>query len=253
MAKLAAENSTRVNRLKELEQLFEFHLEVAITTSTFCLKPGIMSSVPFQEPCVVWCPLTASNVEPAEVTEETVTQSNQMLIGDGYEHGWGVQADHKEALRRYRLAADFKQAQLASEAPASPRKLVSGPQGPSSRRGLSSHSPSELLALAHCLRYGEGVGRDSKEAVRLYQLAADKGDPSAQFYLGSCCEKGVGVPKENQEALKWYLLSAGSAYINAQKALGAYYLSSNGTDPPQEKEAVRWCAHLGIFFFFFFF
>lgn len=36
-----------------------------------------------------------------------------------------------------------------------------------------------------CYESGTGVTMDEAEAARLYQLAADQGDPKAQFNLGN--------------------------------------------------------------------
>jgi TPR repeat protein len=47
------------------------------------------------------------------------------------------------------------------------------------------------------------VTRDPVEAVRLFQLAADQGEASAQISLGSCYLKGDGVPLSFQACCLW--------------------------------------------------
>jgi TPR repeat protein len=69
-----------------------------------------------------------------------------------YEIGTGVDQDHAEAVRLYRLAAD---------------------QGGAIAQYL----------LGRCYENGTGVGEDHAEAVRLYQLAADQGLAEAQQSL----------------------------------------------------------------------
>src|SRR5260370_29128437 len=51
---------------------------------------------------------------------------------------------------------------------------------------------------------GEGMTKDTAEAVRLYTLAASQGLPIAQFDLGYMYENGQGVPSNPGEAITIY-------------------------------------------------
>ena len=51
---------------------------------------------------------------------------------------------------------------------------------------------------------GKGVPENDAEAVKWFQLAADKGHPTAQFNLGAAYEYGNGVPQDIEQALRWY-------------------------------------------------
>ena len=55
---------------------------------------------------------------------------------------------------------------------------------------------------------GEGVSRNAAEAVRLYRLAAEQGEATAQFNLGLHYEFGKGVVQNLVQAYAWYDLAA---------------------------------------------
>jgi len=58
---------------------------------------------------------------------------------------------------------------------------------------------------------GEGVPQDDAEAVRLFRLAADQGDPTGQANLGNMYKLGRGVSQDNVEAHRWYDLAIARA------------------------------------------
>ena len=68
-------------------------------------------------------------------------------------------------------------------------------------------------------RNGRGVPRDDGEAVRLYRLAADRGDAFAQNNLGWMYARGRGVPRDDEEAIRLYRLAAGQGNATAQRNL----------------------------------
>ncbi|MCB5248471.1 MAG: tetratricopeptide repeat protein, partial [Candidatus Cloacimonadales bacterium] len=51
---------------------------------------------------------------------------------------------------------------------------------------------------------GEGVEKNSKQAVYWYEKAANLGDADAQYNLGSCYANGEGVVKNYKQAVYWY-------------------------------------------------
>jgi TPR repeat protein len=61
--------------------------------------------------------------------------------------------------------------------------------------------------------------------VRLYSLAAEQGNASAQCNLGFCYENGTGVRKDPKEAVRLYSLSAEQGDASAQFNLGVCYVS----------------------------
>ena len=55
---------------------------------------------------------------------------------------------------------------------------------------------------------GDGVPQVYSEAARWFGLAADKGDPQAQYNLGLAYAQGQGVPQDNVTAHMWFNLAA---------------------------------------------
>jgi len=81
------------------------------------------------------------------------------------------------------------------------------------RLGISktSSSMARKLSFNHlglCYKFGDGVKKDLKEALRYYQLASDRGYPEAQTHLGLCYENGNGVERDLKEAVRYYRLAS---------------------------------------------
>ena len=82
--------------------------------------------------------------------------------------------------------------------------------------------------LGVCYRDGNGVSKDSVEAVKWFRKAADQGDAEAQNNLGDCYYDGEGVLKDPVEAVKWYKKSAEQGNDGAQFSLGICYAEGEG-------------------------
>ena len=86
---------------------------------------------------------------------------------------------------------------------------------------------------------GEGVPKDSVEAVRWFLKAAEQGDAKAPYNLGVMYDKGEGVPKDSVEAVRWYRKGAEQGYAKAQFNLGAMYAAGDGV-PKDLVQAHMW-------------
>ncbi len=71
-----------------------------------------------------------------------------------------------------------------------------------------------------------GLPRDDREAARLYELAADQGSADAQCNLGIMYEEGRGVPRDHAAAFIWYRKAAEQGYTAAQFYLAGMYDNS---------------------------
>jgi TPR repeat protein len=60
--------------------------------------------------------------------------------------------------------------------------------------------------LGFCYDNGEGVAKDSVEAVKWFRKAAERGHAFAQYKLGRCYYQGDGVAKDYAEAYAWWNL-----------------------------------------------
>jgi len=70
-------------------------------------------------------------------------------------------------------------------------------------------------------KYAEGVEfrRDDFEAFRLFQIAADRGDPQGQTNLGLMYAKGLGVQQSRGKSVRLYQLAAKQGYAPARLLL----------------------------------
>jgi hypothetical protein len=95
------------------------------------------------------------------------------------------------------------------------------------------------VALGRVYRNGTGVPRDLREAARWYRKAADQGSIGAENSLGSMYESGAGVPEDHAEAAIWYRRAAEQGSAEAQTNLGL--LCENGIGVTKDAaEATKW-------------
>jgi TPR repeat protein len=76
------------------------------------------------------------------------------------------------------------------------------------------------------------IGKDTAEAIKWYRIAADQGDPRAQYALGFMNAEGGLMPQNYAEAIKWWRRSADQGYARAQCDLGIAY--ANGEEVTQD-------------------
>lgn len=124
-------------------------------------------------------------------------------------------------------------------------------------QSASQGRPRAQTLLAYLLTGGQGGAVDVSRAIRLYKLAAERGDADAQNNLGEINEMGRGVDKNLDEALRWYELAAerglGSAQFNAGRlwAIGvgqkkdpakarALLIQAEGNGVPQARQVLDW-------------
>ena len=86
--------------------------------------------------------------------------------------------------------------------------------------GLFS-SPDTLAQLELGKRHfeGDGVSKDSREAVTWFRRSAENGNSEAQYCLGYAYLNGLGVVKDNKEAEHWYSLANNQGHSHAKLAL----------------------------------
>lgn len=76
-------------------------------------------------------------------------------------------------------------------------------------------------------------------AFNWFNLAAEQGDPSAQYNVGVLHAQGQGVKRNYAEAVKWYKLAANQGHMSARFNLGVMYGEGQGV-PADFVEAFRW-------------
>jgi hypothetical protein len=75
--------------------------------------------------------------------------------------------------------------------------------------------------------------------MKWYRRAADQGLASAQYDLGVMFANGDGVPKDSAEAVKWYRKAATQGIAPAQYSLGIMFANGDGV-PIDEIEGLAW-------------
>lgn len=93
----------------------------------------------------------------------------------------------------------------------------------------------ELLAQASTAE----DAKDYDRALRLYRVAADRGNARAQFNVGYFYRKGFGVTADAAQAAIWYRKAADQGYATAQNNLGFLYSAGEGV-PRDPMQAHHW-------------
>ena len=94
--------------------------------------------------------------------------------------------------------------------------------------------------LAGCYANGQGVTQDYEKAFELLAQAAEQGQAFAQADLGFCYENGIGVSKNIIDAAKWYQKAADQGHTNSQFKIGMFYCTGEVEEArEQEIEMVK--------------
>lgn len=92
-----------------------------------------------------------------------------------------------------------------------------------------------MLELAEGLRDGEGMTKNTAEAVRWFQKAAQNGNASAMVELGAMYILGDGIKTDNEEAVRWFQRAADHGNSAGMYDLASMYESGRGVSPDIEK------------------
>jgi TPR repeat protein len=102
-----------------------------------------------------------------------------------------------------------------------------------------------MLQLGFLFEGNKYVHKDYREAFQWFSLAAERGDPLAQFETGVCYVHGLGTDADPAKGADYYRRSAGQTNYVAMKSLG--YLLMNGLGVKKDlDEAKYWSARAAI-------
>jgi hypothetical protein len=99
--------------------------------------------------------------------------------------------------------------------------------------GIAAADP--LAQAAELLREGQ-----PEEALRIYQEAAELGDPLAAFGAGVLYFTGLGTEKDLAASTRWFRVAAEKDYAPAQFNLGNAYLHGRGVSKDPVQAEVWW-------------
>ena len=130
------------------------------------------------------------------------------------------------------LAYIYEQASFDSQAVAMYQKAV------------AAGSTDGEVGLAGMLAAGKGVPRNTSEALRLYESASAKGNPTAISALAQAYISGslglVAGARDDAKALEAIRRAAGQGYAPAAEALARAYSQGDYGLTPDAAEAARW-------------
>ena len=161
---------------------------------------------------------TVSRIDESQSVAEQGSAEEQYNLGLRYENA--RPADHREAVRWYRMAA-------------------------------TQRHPGAFYRLCVLSDIGRGIPQDYQEALRWCRLAADQSHGAAMFLIATHYEQARGVPKDLVQAYLWYNLAAANGHeagakwrnrlghdMTAAQIAQAQLLTRNwkpkGQEPPQE-------------------
>ena len=125
-----------------------------------------------------------------------------------YRKGIGVEQNHKEAIKWYRLSAEQK-------------------------------NPTGQYNLGEMYAMGQGVEKDYQVAIKLYTFSADQRNSEAQKALGDLYASGEGVPEDHILARMWYELYISSGPHNSLKSIETLESIMTSSQIEKAKELAR--------------
>ena len=99
--------------------------------------------------------------------------------------------------------------------------------------------PKAQYELARCYAHGVDVTQDYARAVVYLRKSAEQGYAYAQTELAACYAKGSGVPADLGQAAQWYRKAAAQGDPLAQFGLGNFYFHGRGVTE-DKVEAIHW-------------
>lgn len=107
-------------------------------------------------------------------------------------------------------------------------------------KGAQMGHAFSTTAFASILYRGDHPGYPTNRvaARQLFLIAAEKGDPVAQFELSKMYQTGVGGAEISKEALRWLKLALANGISNAGDNLGIFFLQGGGGLEPDLEQAM---------------
>jgi hypothetical protein len=128
----------------------------------------------------------------------------QYRVGNCYYQGVGVDINHTEDVKWYRLAAEQGHAKAQNN-------------------------------LGYAYQKGLGIAVDIKEAIKWYERSAKQGEATAQVHLGVCYINGEGVTQNIEEGVRLLELAADQCFWRGSLNLGEMYLTGVGVERDLKK------------------
>ncbi|CAN5347284.1 peptidoglycan-binding protein [soil metagenome] len=105
------------------------------------------------------------------------------------------------------------------------------------RLAAEQGDPEAQFIVAGRFLEGRGVLKDERRAADLYQSAAAKGLAPAQYRIGTLFERGRGVPQDNVMARTWYERAAALGNVKSMHNAAVIYAGNEAGKPDYVKAA----------------
>lgn len=99
--------------------------------------------------------------------------------------------------------------------------------------------PFAIILLCLCLLFSSAVAEIYKNPIDNTLQMAQQGDVTAQIELATAYEHGEGIDKNSEQAIQWYCKAALNGSTTAQRNLAWMFLNARGIER-DEALAVRW-------------
>lgn len=166
------------------------------------------------------------------------------LLGQMYQHGWGVPANIGTAKTYFKKGArtghiDSVNSLRALDDIEYQKELVGVKAKAAQGNATAQNRYGEML------EYGFGLKRDPKAAFAQYQLAAAQNYVAAQHNVGRSFNFGTGINQDFAEAEKWYRIAAKKGYTQSMFYLGTLYATAHGQDTSTDQDitAYAWMSN----------
>jgi TPR repeat protein len=95
--------------------------------------------------------------------------------------------------------------------------------------------------LGHRYRDGVGVKQSDIKTIELFEMAAKRGNATAQCNLGTFYEQGWhGLTQSSKRAIEYYSLAVEQGFAGAQTSLGIMYANGEGIEQSNSKARELW-------------
>ena len=104
------------------------------------------------------------------------------------------------------------------------------------RKWIKKGKAWAMEMLSQRYRDGVGVKQSDTKAIELFEMAAKRGNATAQYNLGVYYDQGShGVTQSSERAVEYWKLAANQGHPGAQHNLGNMYAQGDGIDQSYSK------------------
>lgn len=175
---------------------------------------------------------------------EQGNQAAHMFLGDLLYFGKGVAQDTDAALKQWRIAAE---AGIAEAEYRLGHALVQAEQSASegmawlmkaSRDGAQGGVALAACDIANVYAKGRaGIEKDLQKAAHWYEVAANMGEPRAQYAYSLMLLTGEGVQQDIGKGESYLRMAAGQSHVPAIRVL--ITMMESGSDADEKKEEIQ--------------